>query len=43
MMIMVTSAGIANNQTNHKRSKHINIKYHFSREQIKKGVSKIIF
>lgn len=30
---------IANNPTNHKRSKHIDIKYHFTREQI---VNKII-
>lgn len=32
---------IANNPTNHKRSKHIDIKYHFSREQIEKGVIKL--
>lgn len=29
---------IANNPANHKRSKHIDIKYHFSREQIEKKV-----
>ncbi|KPI92981.1 Copia protein [Papilio xuthus] len=29
---------IANNPTNHKRTKHIDIKYHFSREQIEKNV-----
>lgn len=28
---------IANNPTNHKRSKHIDIKYHFSRDMILKG------
>ena len=28
---------IANNPTNHKRSKHIDIKYHFTREQLEKG------
>lgn len=32
---------IANNPTNHKRSKHIDIKYHFSREQIKNNVIKL--
>ena len=32
---------IANNPTNHKRSKHIDIKYHFSREQVEKGVIKL--
>lgn len=32
---------IANNPTNHKRSKHIDIKYHFSREQIEKNVIKL--
>lgn len=34
---------IANNPTNHKRSKHINIKYHFSREQIEKGEVKLMY
>ena len=29
---------IANNPTSHKRSKHIDIKYHFSREQVEKNV-----
>ncbi|RVE43631.1 hypothetical protein evm_011715 [Chilo suppressalis] len=29
---------IANNPINHKRTKHIDIKYHFSREQIEKNV-----
>lgn len=29
---------IANNPTNHKKSKHIDIKYHFTREQINKNV-----
>lgn len=29
--------GIANNPTDHKRSKHIDIKYNFSRDQIDKG------
>lgn len=33
---------IANNPTNHKRSKHIDIKYHFSREQVEKGIIKLI-
>lgn len=28
---------IANNPTSHKRSKHIDIKYHFSREQVEKN------
>lgn len=32
---------IANNPTNHKRSKHIDIKYHFSREQVEKGAVKL--
>lgn len=32
---------IANNPTNHKRSKHIDIKYHFSREQVEKNVIKL--
>lgn len=32
---------IANNPTNHKRTKHIDIKYHFSREQIEKNVIKL--
>lgn len=32
---------IANNPTNHKRSKHIDIKYHFSREQIENNVIKL--
>lgn len=32
---------IANNPANHKRSKHIDIKYHFSREQIEKKVIKL--
>ena len=32
---------IANNPTSHKRSKHIDIKYHFSREQIEKNVIKL--
>lgn len=34
---------IANNPTNHKRSKHIDIKYHFSREQIEKNVIKLCY
>ena len=34
---------IANNPTSHKRSKHIDIKYHFSREQVEKNVIKIIY
>lgn len=29
---------IANNPTSHKRSKHIDIKYHFSRDQVEKNV-----
>ena len=29
---------IANNPTSHKRSKHIDIKYHFSREQVENNV-----
>lgn len=29
---------IANNPTDHKRSKHIDIKYHFTREKIQKKV-----
>ena len=29
---------IANNPTSHKRSKHIDIKYHFSREQVQNNV-----
>lgn len=32
---------IANNPTNHDRTKHINIKYHFSRDQIEKHVIKL--
>lgn len=32
---------IANNPTNHKRSKHIDIKYHFTREQIANKVIKL--
>lgn len=32
---------IANNPTSHKRSKHIDIKYHFSREQVEKNVIKL--
>ncbi|CAK9834334.1 Copia protein, partial [Anthophora retusa] len=34
---------IANNPGNHKRSKHIDIKYHFSREQIEQNVIKLEF
>lgn len=34
---------IANNPTNHKRSKHIDIKYHFSREQVEKNVIKLVY
>lgn len=34
---------IANNPTNHKRSKHIDIKYHFSREQIEKKIIKLCY
>lgn len=33
---------IANNPTSHKRSKHIDIKYHFSREQVERGLIKLI-
>lgn len=29
---------IANNPTDHKRTKHIDIKYHFTREQVQKGI-----
>lgn len=32
---------IANNPSNHKRSKHIDIKYHFSREQVEKNIIKL--
>ena len=32
---------IANNPTSHKRSKHIDKKYHFSREQIEKNAIKL--
>ena len=32
---------IANNPTSHKRSKHIDIKYHFSREQVEKNVIRL--
>lgn len=32
---------IASNPTSHKRSKHIDIKYHFSREQVEKNVIKL--
>ncbi|CAB3227628.1 unnamed protein product [Arctia plantaginis] len=32
---------IANKLTNHKRSKHIDIKYHFTREQVEKNVIKL--
>lgn len=32
---------IANNPTDHKRTKHIDIKYHFSREQIEKNIIKL--
>ena len=32
---------IAINPTSHKRSKHIDIKYHFSREQVEKYVIKL--
>lgn len=34
---------IANNPTNHKRTKHIDIKYHFSREQIENNVVKLVY
>lgn len=34
---------IANNPTNHKKTIHIDIKYHFSREQIEKNVIKLEF
>lgn len=34
---------IANNPSSHKRSKHIDIKYHVSREQIEKNVIKLVF
>lgn len=37
----VSCTSIANNPVNHKRSKHIDIKYHFSREQIDKNVIKL--
>ena len=33
---------IANNPTSHKRSKHIDIKYHFSREQVQNKTIKLI-
>lgn len=33
---------IANNPTSHKRSKHIDIKYHFSREQIENNKIKLV-
>ena len=32
---------IANNPTNHRKTKHIDVKYHFSREQIEKNVIKL--
>lgn len=32
---------IASNPTSHKRSKHIDIKYHFSREQVEKNIIKL--
>ena len=32
---------IAKNLTSHKRSKHIDIKYHFSREQVEENVIKL--
>lgn len=34
---------IANNPTNHKRSKHIDIKYHFSREQVENNKIKLVY
>ena len=34
---------IANNFTSHKRSKHIDIKYHFSREQVENKTIKLIY
>lgn len=34
---------IANNPTQHKRSKHIDIKYHFLREQIQSGLIKLSY
>ena len=34
---------VANNPSSHKRSKHIDIKYHFSREQIEKRVIQLEF
>lgn len=34
---------IANNPTCHKRSKHIDVKYHFSREQVEKNVIKMVY
>lgn len=34
---------IANNPTNHKRTKHIDIKYHFSREQIEKNIVRLCY
>lgn len=34
---------IASNPSSHKRSKHIDIKYHFSREQIEKNIIKLKF
>ncbi|CAK9816243.1 Copia protein [Anthophora plagiata] len=34
---------IANNPSSHKRSKHIDIKYHFTREQVERKVIQLIF
>lgn len=34
---------IANNPTSHKRSKHIDIKYHFSREQVESNIFKLLY
>lgn len=34
---------IASNPTNHKRSKHIDIKYHFSREQVERNIIKLYY
>ena len=34
---------LANNPENHKRTKHINIKYHYIRELIEQGAIQLIY
>lgn len=34
---------IASNPSSHKRSKHIHIKYHFTREQVEQNIIKLVY